>query len=227
MAGEGMFLYWGSGSAPCWRPMIVLEEKGIKGYGSKMISFSNKEHKGEEVMKLNPRGQVPTFRDGDVVVNESNAICDYLEFKYGEQGTRLLPTDPAKRALVLQRMHEVQNLHKALIEQIVYYIWRTKPEDINQETLATKKKEAREELERWEAYLKEQGDGSFVAGKEFSMADVYLFPTLAFAVRGKLDMSKTPALAAWYATMEKRQSVQATWPPHWKEGPGQDLFVGV
>nr|KAG5694821.1 hypothetical protein BaRGS_019198 [Batillaria attramentaria] len=157
--------------------MIVLEEKGIKGYGSKMISFSNKEHKGEEVMKLNPRGQ----------------------FKYGEQGTRLLPTDPAKRALVLQRMHEVQNLHKALIEQIVYYIWRTKPEDINQ-------------LRGWQGV---------------SMADVYLFPTLAFAVRGKLDMSKTPALAAWYATMEKRQSVQATWPPHWKEGPGQDLFVGV
>ena len=57
MAGE-MFLYWGSGSIPCWKPMIVLEEKGFGGYKNKLVSFSNKEHKGEDVLKLNPRGQV-------------------------------------------------------------------------------------------------------------------------------------------------------------------------
>ena len=25
--------------------------------------------------------QVPTFKDGDIVVNESNAVCDYLEVR--------------------------------------------------------------------------------------------------------------------------------------------------
>ena len=60
---SNMFLYWGSGSVPCWRPMIVLEEKGLQGYGNKMISFSNKEHKGEDVTKLNSRGQVCTSLD--------------------------------------------------------------------------------------------------------------------------------------------------------------------
>ena len=38
--------------------MIVLEEKGFGGYKNKLVSFSNKEHKGEDVLKLNPRGQV-------------------------------------------------------------------------------------------------------------------------------------------------------------------------
>ena len=38
--------------------MIVLEEKGLQGYESKLVSFEKKEHKGEDVMKLNPRGQV-------------------------------------------------------------------------------------------------------------------------------------------------------------------------
>ena len=61
MAAADIFLYWGSGSTPCWRPMIVLEEKQLSGYGNKLISFSDKEHKGEEVMKLNPRGQVMFF----------------------------------------------------------------------------------------------------------------------------------------------------------------------
>lgn len=54
-----IFLYWGSGSPPCWRVQIVLDEKNIS-YGNKMLSFDKKEHKSEEIMKLNPRGQVFT-----------------------------------------------------------------------------------------------------------------------------------------------------------------------
>lgn len=52
-------LFWGSGSIPCWKPMLVLAEKGID-YESKQISFSEKGHKGPEVTTLNPRGQVYT-----------------------------------------------------------------------------------------------------------------------------------------------------------------------
>ena len=40
----------------------MLEEKGLQGYGNKLLSFSKKEHKGEEVLKLNPRGQVRVTR---------------------------------------------------------------------------------------------------------------------------------------------------------------------
>ncbi|XP_078596914.1 glutathione S-transferase A-like isoform X1 [Branchiostoma floridae x Branchiostoma japonicum] len=72
-------LYWGSGSIPCWRAMICLEEKGLSGYDSKLISLEKKEQKSDEILKINPRGQVPAFKHGDVVVNESMAICLYLE----------------------------------------------------------------------------------------------------------------------------------------------------
>ncbi|KAK7091353.1 glutathione S-transferase A-like [Littorina saxatilis] len=225
---SNMVLYWGSGSVPCWRPMLVLEEKKLQGYGSKLISFSKKEHKTEEVLKLNPRGQVPTFKDGDVVVNESAAICDYLEYKFADQGTSLLPKDAAQRGMVLQRMHEAQNLNKGLIENVVHYIFRTKPEDVNQEHLNEKKKEAREELKRWEEYMQKQGSGTYVVGKEFSMADVFVFPLLAFAVRGKLNLDPFPGLKEYYQRLEKRPSVKATWPPHWSEEPaGKDFFTGV
>ena len=55
---QDMMIYWGSGSAPCWMALITLEEKGLQGYKHKLISFEKKEHKSEEVLKLNPRGQV-------------------------------------------------------------------------------------------------------------------------------------------------------------------------
>jgi glutathione S-transferase len=55
-----IFLYWGSGSTPCWRIQIVLEEKNVK-YSQKMLSFEKNEHKSEEIMSLNPRGQVKSY----------------------------------------------------------------------------------------------------------------------------------------------------------------------
>lgn len=62
MADKNMFLYWGSGSAPCWKAMIVLEEKGLwKGIPNKFCEWSKGHHKTEEVLELNPRGQVSTL----------------------------------------------------------------------------------------------------------------------------------------------------------------------
>jgi len=57
MASE-MFLYWASGSPPCWRAMLVLEEKGLSRYPNKLISLQKRENKSEELLKWNPRGQV-------------------------------------------------------------------------------------------------------------------------------------------------------------------------
>uniref|UniRef100_A0A3Q3X253 GST N-terminal domain-containing protein n=1 Tax=Mola mola TaxID=94237 RepID=A0A3Q3X253_MOLML len=55
---EDMFLLWGSGSPPCWRVMIALEEKKLQGYKNKLLSFEKMEHKSQEVMEINPRRQV-------------------------------------------------------------------------------------------------------------------------------------------------------------------------
>ena len=57
------------------------------------------EHKSPEVLAVNPRGKLPAFRDGSIIVNESMAALMYLEDAY-DSGTRLLPREPAARALV-------------------------------------------------------------------------------------------------------------------------------
>uniref|UniRef100_A0A672MA42 Glutathione S-transferase rho n=1 Tax=Sinocyclocheilus grahami TaxID=75366 RepID=A0A672MA42_SINGR len=79
---QSMLLYWGSGSPPCWRVMLALEEKQLQGYKHKHLSFDKNEHKCAEVQALNPRAQLPTFKHGDIVVNESFAACLYLEVKH-------------------------------------------------------------------------------------------------------------------------------------------------
>ena len=105
-------IWWGSGSQPgkpsnpfpdyvkfelAWAVLIAAEEKKIP-YISNLISFSKKEHKTEEFLARNPRGQVPTIQDGDVVVYESKAILHYLDVAYPENP--LFPVDLKQRAIV-------------------------------------------------------------------------------------------------------------------------------
>ncbi|KAI8520087.1 hypothetical protein Bbelb_033440 [Branchiostoma belcheri] len=220
-------LYWGSGSVPCWRPMICLEEKGLSGYNSKLISFEKKEHKSDEIMKLNPRGQVPTFKHGDVVVNESMAICLYIENAFKNQGTKLLPDDPSQQALVLQRFVETQNIMEKN-NALVYYKYRTKQEDWDQAFIAEKSKALAEELPLWEKYLSQYGEGSFITGKDFTLADAGLIPALAFLVRMQLSLKERfPLLASYYERVKDRPSVQSGWPPHWKDSPGMGYLKDV
>ena len=78
-----MEIYWGSGSPFAWRVLLALEVKKIP-YTSRLIVFSKGQHKTPEFLALNPRGKVPTIRDGDFVLWESLAILAYLDRKVPE-----------------------------------------------------------------------------------------------------------------------------------------------
>ncbi|XP_078597489.1 glutathione S-transferase A-like [Branchiostoma floridae x Branchiostoma japonicum] len=222
-----MTLYWGSGSIPCWRVMICLVEKELSDYNSKLVSFEKKEQKSDEVMKINPRGQVPAFKHGDVVVNESMAICLYLENTFKNQGTQLLPDDPSQQALVLQRFMETQNIMDKA-KALFFHRFRTKQEDWDQGYVGEKIKALAEELPLWENYLSQYGEGSFITGKDFTLADASLVPALAYLMRMKLPMKERfPCLASYYERVSDRPSVQSGWPPHWKDTPGYDYLKDV
>ena len=51
----------------------------------------------EEIAKYSPSGKVPVLKDGDLVIWDSLAICEYLAEKFPE--AKLWPDDPAARAL--------------------------------------------------------------------------------------------------------------------------------
>ncbi|XP_013382676.1 glutathione S-transferase A isoform X3 [Lingula anatina] len=225
--GKDMLLYWGSGSSPCWRVMIVLEEKGLSDCEKKLISFSDKGHKSDEILKLNPRGQVPTFKCGDLIINESFAACLYLEDTYKSQGPPLIPSEPARKANVLQRMFEVPSFTKKAMEDLLYLYMFKKPEELDQEKMTKSKAALKEELAMWEGYLVKAG-GTFLDGGEFTMADAIFFPSLAFLVRCGLKLAPTfPKLAAYYDAVSKRPSVEKSWPPHFKDTEGKPHLADV
>lgn len=63
-------------SARSFRPLWMLEELGL-AYQLKMLPFPPRVL-AREYLELNPLGTVPAFLDGELLMTESAAICEYL-----------------------------------------------------------------------------------------------------------------------------------------------------
>uniref|UniRef100_A0A672JWJ9 Glutathione S-transferase A-like n=1 Tax=Sinocyclocheilus grahami TaxID=75366 RepID=A0A672JWJ9_SINGR len=210
---QSMLLYWGSGSPPCWRVMIALEEKQLQGYKHKHLSFDKNEHKCEEVKALNPRVQ---FK------KKNCCKCLYNESAFKSQGTRLIPDDPAEQALVYQRVFETNNLQQKMYD-VAFYEWYVPEGERHESALKRNKESLIAELKLWDGYLEKMGKGSYLAGKNFTMADVVCFPVIAFFPRLHCPPERCPRLMEYYKMLKDRPSIKASWPPHWLEKPeGQD-----
>ncbi|XP_017275465.1 glutathione S-transferase A [Kryptolebias marmoratus] len=221
---QDMTLLWGSGSPPCWRVMIALEEKNLQGYNSKLLSFEKGEQKSKEVLDINPRGQLPSFKHGNVVVNESYAACFYLESRFKSQGTKLIPDDPTEQALMYQRTFEGLTFYEKLAS-VLFYEYYVPEEEQHDSALKRNKENLSTEIKLWEGYLAKLGSGSHLAGPALTLADVVVFPTVAFLFRFGLSAERYPKLGEYYALLKDRPSVKASWPPHWLENPkGQDTL---
>ncbi|XP_057292344.1 glutathione S-transferase A-like [Hydractinia symbiolongicarpus] len=105
----------------------------------------------------------------------------------------------------------------------MYYHFYTKEEDTDEEYLKKKREELAKELEIWEKYL----EGNFIAGPDFTMADIYVFTYLAVLVRGSLPLDARPNIKKYYESLCKRPSIQASWPPSYKESSPTQIFAGV
>lgn len=134
-----------------------------------------------------------------------------------------MPDDPFKQANVLQRMYETDTLMEKSAKSIMYYLMMTPKDQVDQKHLEDKRKQLTQELVIWEDYLKDE----YLCGSEFTMADVFFFPIVAFLVRGSMSLDSRPNLKKYYEKVAARSSMQASWPPHYKNTPPTETFKGI
>ena len=215
-----IILHYGDGSPPCWAVQIALEEKGITEYQSKKYSFAKFENKSEQVLALNPRGELPCFQIGDLIINESAAVCLHLEEAFADQGTRLLPTDLRQRAVVWQRLFEFSwNLIRRCYKHYVKYLWCTPTHERDASYVLNAKNECLAELSTWDKHLS-GSNGKFLGGDSFGICDVVAFPWLAFfEVLGLNYKLKFTNIAAYLDRLRNRPSFKKFWPETWDGTP--------
>lgn len=83
-------------------------------------------NKDDSYLEMNPNGLVPTLKDGDFILWESNSVMRYLNAKYG-QG-RLLPATPEGMAGANRWMDWQLSTFNSAIVPLFWGLVRT-PED--------------------------------------------------------------------------------------------------
>lgn len=144
-----------------------------------------------EYLSLNPSGKVPTLADGETVVWESNTILRYLCNKLAG-GAALYPAEPAARSQVERWM----DWQLASLNAPYLGVFReaNKKEDERAASFAADAKELTAQLE-----LLEKGTAGrpWIAGADFSIADICLGPVVDRALAFPVSFPALPGVRAW------------------------------
>jgi glutathione S-transferase len=150
------------------RPWLVLKRAGVD-FAEIEIALRRGEATGDEIGRISPSRLAPALRDGDLVIWDSLAICEYLAEKFPE--AKLWPDDPALRALGRSACAEMHSGFQALRSEC--------PMALDEAPRAFELSEAAEKNVRrivalWTALLA-RSHGPFLLGA-WSIADAFYTP---------------------------------------------------
>jgi GST-like protein len=183
---------------------IMLEEVGLP-YNVHRIDISKDDQFKPEYVALNPYSKIPAIIDPDgpdgepLKLFESGAILVYLAEKTG----KLLPATPRRKYITLQWVMFQMGAVGPFFGQVHHF-------------LRAAKVEVPYAIER---YIKEKdriygvldrrlGEAPYLAGDEYTIADIATYPWVARYEWHKTDLSTLPNVKRWFDTVGARPAVK-------------------
>ena len=199
-----MRLYSGPLSLFTGKVRIALDEKGLD-YELVSVPFSRSagyEPKHPEVVRLNPKRQVPVLVDGDLALYDSTLILEYLEDRHPMPP--LLPPDAAARARCRQLEGAADEILFPRVFDLIQEVFYKGEPARDDARIAS----ARAAIADHYAELERRLDGgSYLAG-DYSIADIGYFMTVTFAANLGAPLGDAhPRLRAWYERVLARPAV--------------------
>ncbi|AFY83113.1 glutathione S-transferase N-terminal domain-containing protein [Oscillatoria acuminata] len=179
---------------------ILLEELEIS-YNVHKVDITKGEQFSPDFVEINPNSKIPAIIDNEseMTIFESGAILMYLAEKTG----KLLPRETKSRYQVMEWLMfqmasvgpmfgQFNHFNRFAPEKVPYAIAR-----YEQETL------------RLYGVLDRQlADRLYIAGEDYSIADIALFPWVASYEFMGLTLEKHPHLKRWVELLQQRPAVQ-------------------
>jgi len=184
---------------------IALEELGLQ-YKVTPVNIGAGDQFKPEFLKITPNHRIPAIVDSDgpggkpFTLFESAAIMIYLSEK---TGGKLIPTDPIGRYKCLEWMMfqmggvgpmfgQWNHFAAYAVEKIPYAIERYT-----------------NEVRRLHRVLEHRlAEVAYLAGNEYSMADIITFPWIRGAERRNIDLAEYPSVKRWHDEIAARPAVQ-------------------
>ena len=146
------------------------------------------ESRTPEFLRMNPNGRTPLLDDDGFVLAESNAILAYLA-----RGTRLLPEDRRRWALVFQWLFFEQYSHEPYIATSRFWLLHKPAGPERDAAIAARRDGGLAALRVMDGHLATRA--FFV--DEYSIADIALFAYTHVSHEGGFSLDELPHVRAW------------------------------
>lgn len=198
-------------SGPTQIAVLTLKELGVP-YEFVAVDAASLEHKSPTYLKKQPFGQVPYIDDDGFILFEGRAIARYLVQKYGPD-SGLIPKGLKENALFEQAASvEVANFSPhalgLALEKFFNPIFFGVP---------TNEAKAEEHLRAFEEKLKVYdvilGKQKYVAGDNFTLADLFHLPFGSSAIKHAKfkGFDDYPNVNRWWNDITSRPSYKEVW----------------
>ena len=202
-----MATLYGAGLSPFVRKVrVVLAEKKVAYEHDPVVPFNV----SAEYKAISPLGKIPAYRDEKGALPDSSVICAYLEKRHPTPA--LYPSDPYEYARALWFEEYADSAIVAVAGAKIFFPRVVGPRFFNQPAdEAVIGKAIAEELPPLFDYLESQLSGDWLAGGQFSIADVAIgtqFVNMRLA-GVTLDAQRWPKLTRYVARVHERPSFKA------------------
>ena len=173
-------------SGNCHKVRLLLSLLDLS-YQSIAVNASERQHKANDFLKMNPFGQVPVLTDGGIVIRDSQAILVYLARKYGNE--LWLPTDAAALAEVTAWLSSAANEVAMGPNRLRLHFKFGRAINLD---------ESRQITSNLLIILQQRLDNHrWLAADQITVADIAVYPYIALVQEGKIDLEPYPAVIAW------------------------------
>jgi glutathione S-transferase len=178
-------------SPSCYKVRLMAALTGVKLDIRPVDFHPGLEHRGPELLALNPGGSIPILEDGDLILTESSAMLVYLAAKAGPEWLGAgAPEEAARIQQWLSFSHRLTaNLGGARLHEMLL-----RPGDID-----ALQKQGIAALRELEAGLFEQSlrGMRFLASDRPTVVDIACFPYVALAPDGGVSLDPYPTIRLW------------------------------
>ncbi len=184
---------------------IMLEELGLD-YNVHEVNIAKGEQHDPEFLKVSPNNKIPGIIDSDgpggepLNLFETGAILVYLAEKTGSE---LYPTDPRQRAQTMQWLMWQMGGVGPMFGQAHVFMFNPK------EDVPFARERYHKETKRLYGVMDRRlGDSTYIAGDDYTIADIAIFPWVHRNNRHQVDLNEFPNVKRWYDEIWDRPAVE-------------------
>jgi GSH-dependent disulfide-bond oxidoreductase len=182
---------------------IMLEELGLS-YKAVPINISENEQFAPSFLKISPNNKIPAIVDDEgpdgkpISLFESGAILVYLA---GKTGRLLGKTDREKYSVLQWLMFQMGGVGPMLGQTHHFRVYAPEkvPYAIERYSSETKR--------LYGVMDKQLGKTAYLAGKNYSIADIATWPWVDSHPKQGIDLAEFPNVKRWYEEIAKRPAV--------------------